>query len=152
MALPDDKVQLKSMVQYNHALALARAGKLEEAVQKVDLVLANPSDKVKVKAQALKTRLSAAIDMGTPFQLNAAAETGKPAVKDVSSGAVTTAEVQIVEILPNPGDIGCYMIYEAPANSEKITGMLAKPLSFAARAGIQREETMKAKGKAVYSN
>lgn len=140
-ALPDDNFEMKSLVLYNNALALARANRLEEAKEKLDIVLAAPSEKIKAKAISLKTRIDQSLSNGAAFQLNIA-----PAAKiekKTTDDAGGEEPENVVEVLPNPGDIGCYMIFLAKSKEPKISIMLKKAISFTSRSGIKREETMK---------
>jgi CheY-like chemotaxis protein len=145
-ALPDQKPELKAMVLYNNALALARASRLEEARDKLDMVLIDPPEKIKAKAWSLKARIDQALQSGAAFQLNVNQNAPVPKLPNQSENDGAEPE-NIVEILPNPGDIGCYMIFQQKDKDPKVDAMLKKPISFTSRVGISREETMKVTSK-----
>lgn len=151
-ALPDSKPKLKSLVCYNLALALARASELEEALKYTNLALRKPSSKIKSKAKSLHNRLSQALRTGADFHLISAKDSPvhpPGSIESVysenregdSESELLNSEV-ISTLTVKPGEIGCFLAYvpSSPPNGSS----LIKPFVFKKRAGIERDETMKA--------
>lgn len=157
-AIPDDKPDTKSIVQYNMGLAYLRSQRLPEAKERLTAVIGNPQSKVFSKAQNLLKKVSHAIDKGVQLHVAKAAapDLSVPGSPSASTGSADDGKSHeekeniqemnksrvIAAVENRPGDVACYMIYNATMENAKVKKMLEHQLRFNPRKAIERSETM----------
>lgn len=148
-SIPDDKPEIRTIVQYNLALGLARAGELDAAVKELEEVTKAKNPKVGKKAHSLKERLNAALAKGGDFKLQATANGGDAAVGSTPAAAegagLGTAEehrAMMSKIEAKRGDLCCFLVFTAPdPRDARADSLFAKPPRFQRRDAIAREES-----------
>ncbi len=153
-AIPEDKLDIKGIVEYNMSLAFVRSQRLPEAKQHLTAAVSYPQSKINAKAQNLLRKVNQAIEKGVQLNIakTAAPETSAAAaLATASSTEGKAAEENIQElnrsrvvaaVESKPGDMACFMIYVASLQNAKITKMLEHNLRFNPRKAIERQESM----------
>jgi CheY-like chemotaxis protein len=164
-SIPEARQDTRIIVQYNLALGMARAGKIEDAAEELRAVIATAKKlknvKISKKAQALKERIDAAIAKGTEFKLKEDAPSAPKAESakdgkddkggaDKGRGADSTTQLSsdddhkrlMAQVEATRGDICCYLIFNNPSKDARVDSLLAKPPRFTRRDAIAREESM----------
>jgi len=166
-ALPPDNEDLKALVNYNLALAYARASELEEAKLIADRATKTKNKKVAQKAKSLFKRLEKSLNDGSDFKLKEvpgsnenglapaivaqATDTSKKDGKDTSNEGkdkeapteeLSENEIAVSSVLTTQGEIGCHLIY---INSDPMDELSKKLLAtlprFVTRSAISRDST-----------
>ena len=167
-SIPEARLDTRTIVHYNLALSMARAGDVEDAAVELALVIAAAqkikNNKIIKKAQSLKERVDVSVSKGTEFKIKddapakveakAGEKTGKDAKdgKDAkpADGAQSTAQLSseddhkrmIARVEATRADICCYLIFNNPSKDARVDSLLAKAPRFQRRDAIAREEAM----------
>lgn len=151
-SVPEEKLDVRSVVTYNMALAKIRKGDLADALLDLDAVIAIPGAKVAKKAQSLKERLQSSLSNNTTFALresdnsSPAAPAPEGPVNDESKAAdASTIAAAVVET--TAGDLCCYLVFKTTAeDSANLKKLMATPPKFKARKAIARAESINSAG------
>jgi tetratricopeptide (TPR) repeat protein len=145
-SIPDDLIETKAIVIYNLALAQTRDSGLEEAIEKLNQVLAMPKNKISQKAASLKERLQKAISSGSEFKLKADVSL-KPTPPPGSEEATALSNNEefrqmMASVLAKKGDLCCYLLFHpVTANDARVSSLFAKQPRFQKREAIARDES-----------
>ena len=145
-SIPDDHIETKAIVIYNLALAQTRDSGLEEAIQKLNLVLSMPRNKISQKAASLKDRLEKALSTGAEFKLKsdtALKPAHQPGTED-AAGLSNNEEFRqmMASVLAKKGDLCCFLLFHPVTEKDaRIGSLLAKQPRFQKREAIARDES-----------
>lgn len=146
-SIPDNKKEPKSKVLYNLALAYAKVGDLQHALETLEQTKKLGKTKVTLKIKSLYVRIKKSIETKTPLALKApTAPTSKPkeiapthAEEKKEEGEEESTETATIDHLlnfttglhVNPGEICCYKIFNNPSEpSADLITWLNTPVKF----------------------
>lgn len=140
-SVPENRADMKSVVQYNMALAFVRAGELEAAVKELEDVTKTDS-KVAKKAASIKGRIKVALDKGLAFKLQSDDGPGAQAAAPAAGAPPNEEQRNMVAVVEaKRGDICCYLIFNDPGTRDvRAESLFAKPPRFQRRDAIARAE------------
>ena len=156
-SIPQKKVEYKSIVSYNLALAYARMDKLDEATTQLDMVLELGKSQVYLKAKSLLLKIKKAKKFGSKLQLNdnqdkdSSPEQNKPTesgasqdIKKLEKEESKTLEehTEIIAAMDSdPGDLCCFRVFVNPEKaSSTVKGLLNQKIRFTPREAVARQE------------
>lgn len=154
-AIPDERPEIKSIVEYNMALAYLRSQRLAEAKERLTAAVTHPQSKIHSKAQNLLRKVSQALEKGVQLQI---AKTAPPESQSSQAGGgpqgsaegkaseENAQEITKTRVLAavecRPGELACFMVYTTSLENAKAKKMLEHQLRFSARKAIERDESM----------
>lgn len=154
-AIPEERPDIKGIVEYNSALAYLRNGQLAEAKEHLTRAASYSQSKVNAKAQTLLRKVEGAIEKGVQLQIAKAPTPPSPSGDAPQQGgggetashpantAHDEAKLKILAAVENkPGEMACYMIYMSTLENPKVKKMLEASLRFNPRKAIERQESM----------
>lgn len=151
-AVPEERPDIKSIVEYNRALAYLRNSKLVEAKDCLGRASAYAQSKVYQKAQALLRKVEVAIQKGVNLQIaKGPIMPGGEAVKadesqeadPAKNGPSDEVKLKVLSAVENkPGEIACFMIYSTTLENPKVKKMLEGSIRFNPRKAIERQESL----------
>ncbi|MFK7823279.1 MAG: response regulator [Oligoflexales bacterium] len=158
-SIPQKRMEHKSIVSYNLALAFARMDKLDEAINQLEMVMGLGKSQVYLKAKSLLAKINKAQKYGSKLQLNESNESKdtdtiqseikrlnaekKPGKKDEKreESSLKQHNEIIAAMDSDPGDLCCYRVFVNPEKSSPIVGGLLKhKIRFTPREVVARQE------------
>jgi CheY-like chemotaxis protein len=137
-SIPDKRKDIRTIVNYNLALAYTRINLLDEAEKVVEEVLKLGESKVANKAKSLKIKIAKAKESGKAIELRTE-DTYKEA-KEANSTSMT--EKLYSTLVLAPGDLCCYLLYkDSTPPSEEVTNLTIEAPHFIPRSAIARDAT-----------
>lgn len=152
-SIPDERQDTKTVVQYNLALGLARAGELEASIKELKQVAGAKNHKLVRKATSLAERLKSALATGANLKLQTepGAESTQPAgapdapaaaAEKTSLGTEQEHLALMAKVEARRGDMCCYLIFTGPEPRDaRVDSLLAKGPRFQRRSAIARAES-----------
>ncbi len=133
-AVPHDQIEIKGILQYNLALALARLNRLDESKL---LLMTSEIDKVaKVmnKGKSLLSRVNRALTTGDKFTVNQ--ETSAAAVpisSEIDGDGPSAYDETLMALKVGPGDFCLHKIWFEPKVDPKFKVIMDRPIPFKRR-------------------
>lgn len=139
-SIPDDRDDMKSVVNYNLGLAYARNSDFDKAIEVLRLVTSKKKAKVVSKSKSLIKRIEGAKKSGNQLALKSepSAAPAAPASEETATESMKSEEV-IATFEAKKGEMCCYMIFNPKEIDSKATDLLKNPPRFAHRKSIERE-------------
>lgn len=151
-SIPQNKKSYLNIVNYNLALAFARAEKLENSLELIKKVKFTKNPKLKKKCLSLEKRITASLSSGKKLVLYENTSTPQDQEKKDPRKVQSKEEVEnskkqiegnhkniIAAVVANPGDICCYKIF-FPKTSEKMLQAIQTTIPhFKSRQAIAKE-------------
>ncbi len=134
-AVPSGQIEIKGILQYNLALALARVNRIEESknVLLADEISRVP--KVSSKARSLFVRVNKALLSGEKFELNQDGNGGGATQEVETSEAPSSAyDETMMALKVGPGDFCLHKIFIEARIEPKLKAIIDRPFSFKRRA------------------
>ncbi|MBC7660069.1 MAG: hypothetical protein H7249_10200 [Chitinophagaceae bacterium] len=129
-AVPSGQVEIKGVLQYNLALALARLNRIEESKQMLLAEEISCVPKVSGKAKSLLIRVNRSLTTGERFALNRETGTATPEEAQESANGY---EETMMALKVGPGDFCLHKVYTEPRTEPKLKQLLDKPFSLKKR-------------------
>ncbi|RYZ83464.1 MAG: hypothetical protein EOP04_19925 [Proteobacteria bacterium] len=133
-AVPHDQVEIKGILQYNLALALARLNRLDESKL---LLMTSEIDKVaKVmnKGKSLLSRVNRALTTGEKFTVNQeTTPTAIPLAGESESDGPSAYDETLMALKVGPGDFCLHKIWFEPKVDPKYKVFIERPITFKRR-------------------
>ena len=158
-SIPDDRPDTKAIVEYNLALAHARADELDEAKAHLESC-ANTDSRVRGKAKSLLNRINKAVEKGTALNLNLTSNKlgslptngsppqagAQPKAGDGEGSATETEAVadnlNVAALMAlSAGDLCLYLIYNAITENDEVKKLWENCPRFNIRTAIERGES-----------
>lgn len=155
-SLPEKRKRESAILHYNLGLACARAGDLDDAKAELDRSVTVGDVRLQTKAKSLLERITRALKEGTDLTLKttdgeekagaapkAAKPAETPAAKPMDEEKEAKREATMAMVEAAPGTLCCFMVFKVAGKpDEKTAKMLGKPIRFARREAIKRDETL----------
>ena len=140
-SLPESKLETKSLVMYNHALALAKDEKLEKAKDILEQIIKLKPKRIFRKTNSLKLRVERAIERKEPLSFITDDKSSSPTETAKGDAKVEESSAVIGYIQSNPGEICCYKVFINPDEiNEKWKDIDQSIPRFVARKSIEKAE------------
>ncbi|MBF0443280.1 MAG: response regulator, partial [Oligoflexales bacterium] len=130
-SIPEDKIAMREMVQYNLGLAYARCNNLEEAKKALAEFSNCNNPALQKKIASLRSRIETAIKSGETLELKTASKTSPSSTAmDRDGGTAADENARVFEIkasmLLGQGDLCCHKLYLNPAMINELSLNLIK--------------------------
>ena len=149
-AIPNERSDLLSAVQFNLALAHLRANSIESA-KEIFGPLSTGTSKMQVKSLAILKRIRQSEAQGIPLQFKkeiaatelppANASPGENRAHAAESETIHNRHEEVASALSSrPGERCCYLIYQTTAQLPQVKKMLEQNLRYMKRAAINKDQ------------
>ena len=142
VSIPEDRIDIKAVVNYNLALSFTRHGELKEAIKVLEAVVEIDSAKINAKAKSLMARLKKAVDDGEDFKMLDASIQSLDAESDEEMLDERDFQKMMASIQAQRGDICCFLVYRPETNDERNSKLLKNLPKFKFRGAIERDESL----------
>lgn len=140
-ALPKDDKAKSATVSYNLALAHARGGDLDKALEALKTIRKAADKVLSAKVASLAKRLAEAVKAGTAFTLLGDTPILPKSTEPELEGVVAEGDIEALSALGvGPGDAGCYAIFLTEMDP-KLSTTLKKVPAYKPRGAIKRSDS-----------